>query len=230
MYETLIRPVVIYGHEKWKMLDPQALEVFKRRMLGKIFDGVRENNEIIEHNKIHHKNRPHICEHCGETFSRNQQYQVHVQGHFINKMKMQEQNSKKTYKYSCRSCGIVFNNQKYLEKHVQKTGHQAEGVICETCGAVFSSNIKLHQHVARTHKNEKRFTCEHCSKVFNQKANLDRHLLLHTNISEKSYPCEQCSASYLSMASLREHIKVAHIGALNLPMYSEKMPHSSAEL
>ncbi|KAL9699214.1 hypothetical protein quinque_002655 [Culex quinquefasciatus] len=168
--------------------------------------------EIIEHNKIHHKNRPHICEHCGETFSRNQQYQVHVQGHFINKMKMQEQNSKKTYKYSCRSCGIVFNNQKYLEKHVQKTGHQAEGVICETCGAVFSSNIKLHQHVARTHKNEKRFTCEHCSKVFNQKANLDRHLLLHTNISEKSYPCEQCSASYLSMASLREHIKVAHIG------------------
>lgn len=50
--------------------------------------------EIIEHNKIHHKNRPHICEHCGETFSRNQQYQVHVQGHFINKMKMQEQNSK----------------------------------------------------------------------------------------------------------------------------------------
>ncbi|XP_058829383.1 uncharacterized protein LOC131688841 [Topomyia yanbarensis] len=170
------------------------------------------SEEIIEHNRVYHKNRPHICEHCGETFTRNQQYQVHVQGHFISKARVQEQNCKKTYKYSCRTCGIVFNNQKYLEKHVQKTCHQAEGVACDTCGAIFPSDIKLYQHIARTHKNDKRFTCEHCAKVFNQKANLDRHLLLHTNVPEKNYPCEQCDASYLSMASLKEHAKIAHSG------------------
>ncbi|XP_052563941.1 uncharacterized protein LOC128092892 [Culex pipiens pallens] len=35
MYETLIRPVVLYGHETWTMLeeDLQALEVFERRVL-----------------------------------------------------------------------------------------------------------------------------------------------------------------------------------------------------
>ncbi|XP_055532587.1 uncharacterized protein LOC129722826 [Wyeomyia smithii] len=168
------------------------------------------SEEIIEHNRVYHKNRPHICEHCGETFTRNQQYQVHMQGHFISKTRVQEQNCKKTYKFSCRTCGIVFNNQKYLEKHAQKTCHQTEGVACDTCGAIFSSDIKLYQHIARTHENEKRFTCEHCAKVFNQKANLDRHLLIHTNVSEKNYPCEQCSASYLSMTSLKEHIKIAH--------------------
>ena len=46
MYETLIRPVVLYGHETWTMLeeDLQALEVFERRVLRTIFGGVRENN------------------------------------------------------------------------------------------------------------------------------------------------------------------------------------------
>ena len=45
MYETLIRPVVLYGHETWTMLeeDLQALEVFERRVLRTIFGGVREN-------------------------------------------------------------------------------------------------------------------------------------------------------------------------------------------
>ncbi|XP_062544422.1 uncharacterized protein LOC134211521 isoform X3 [Armigeres subalbatus] len=165
------------------------------------------SEDIIEHNRIYHKNRPHICEHCGETFTRNQQYQVHVQGHFISKA---EQNCKKSEKYSCRSCGIVFNNQKYLEKHIQKSGHQAEGVVCVTCGAIFMSDIKLQQHMARTHSNEKRYACEHCSKVFNMKQNLDRHMLQHTTIAEKNFPCDKCSASYISMALLKEHMKLSH--------------------
>lgn len=45
MYKTLIRPVVLYGHETWTMLeeDIQALGVFERRVLRTIFGGVQEN-------------------------------------------------------------------------------------------------------------------------------------------------------------------------------------------
>ncbi|XP_062716568.1 uncharacterized protein LOC134291990 [Aedes albopictus] len=45
MYKTLIRPVIIYGHETWTMLeeDLQALGVFERRVLRTIFGGVQEN-------------------------------------------------------------------------------------------------------------------------------------------------------------------------------------------
>ena len=45
MYKTLIRPVVLYGHETWTMLeeDLQALGVFERRVLRTIFGGVQEN-------------------------------------------------------------------------------------------------------------------------------------------------------------------------------------------
>ncbi|XP_062706099.1 uncharacterized protein LOC134287678 [Aedes albopictus] len=45
MYKTLIRPVILYGHETWTMLeeDLQALGVFERRVLRTIFGGVQEN-------------------------------------------------------------------------------------------------------------------------------------------------------------------------------------------
>lgn len=38
--------------------------------------------EIVAHNRQFHINeRPIICEICGESFTRNQQYQVHLQNH-----------------------------------------------------------------------------------------------------------------------------------------------------
>lgn len=45
MYKTLIRPVVLYGHETWTMLeeDLQALGIFERRVLRTIFGVMQEN-------------------------------------------------------------------------------------------------------------------------------------------------------------------------------------------
>ena len=46
MYKTLIRPVVLYGHETWTMLaeDERALAVFERRVLRTIFGGVQTDD------------------------------------------------------------------------------------------------------------------------------------------------------------------------------------------
>ena len=43
IYKTLIRPVVLYGHETWTMRveDQRALGVFERRVLRTIYGGVR---------------------------------------------------------------------------------------------------------------------------------------------------------------------------------------------
>ena len=42
-YKTLIRPVVLYGHETWTLLveDQRALGVFERRVLRTIYGGVQ---------------------------------------------------------------------------------------------------------------------------------------------------------------------------------------------
>ncbi|XP_038118093.1 uncharacterized protein LOC119769497 [Culex quinquefasciatus] len=46
IYKSLIRPVVLYGHETWTMLeeDLRALSVFERRVLRTIFGGVFGND------------------------------------------------------------------------------------------------------------------------------------------------------------------------------------------
>lgn len=45
LYKTLIRPVVLYGHETWTMLeeDLRILGVFERRVLRTIFGGIQES-------------------------------------------------------------------------------------------------------------------------------------------------------------------------------------------
>uniref|UniRef100_A0AAG5DNL5 Reverse transcriptase domain-containing protein n=1 Tax=Anopheles atroparvus TaxID=41427 RepID=A0AAG5DNL5_ANOAO len=58
IYRTLIRPVVLYGHESWTLLteDANALGIFERRVLRTIFGGVyvqdgwrrRMNHELAE--------------------------------------------------------------------------------------------------------------------------------------------------------------------------------------
>lgn len=55
MYEALIRPVVLYGHETWTLLegDLKALEVFERRVLRTIFGSVRVNG--IWRKRMNHK-------------------------------------------------------------------------------------------------------------------------------------------------------------------------------
>lgn len=54
MYEALIRPVVLYGHETWTLLegDLKALEVFER-VLRTIFGSVRVNG--IWRKRMNHK-------------------------------------------------------------------------------------------------------------------------------------------------------------------------------
>jgi hypothetical protein len=58
IYRTIIRPVVIYGSEAWKLnlKEKQSLEIFERKVLRKIYGGKkigqiwerRTNKEILE--------------------------------------------------------------------------------------------------------------------------------------------------------------------------------------
>ncbi|XP_058449405.1 uncharacterized protein LOC131429348 [Malaya genurostris] len=55
MYKTLIRPMILYGHEAWIMLEEelQALDAFERRVLRTIFGGVQKNG--VWRRKMNHE-------------------------------------------------------------------------------------------------------------------------------------------------------------------------------
>ena len=85
--------------------------------------------EIVEHNKIYHPDRPHICEHCGETFTRNQQFQVHVQGHITPKVKAKSETpSKFSLLLFYRNAILYILN---LKPH--QCSHHLLKVLCEYC-------------------------------------------------------------------------------------------------
>lgn len=96
--------------------------------------------DIIEHKKIKHSKKfPFICNTCGEVFSRNQQFQIHV--------KIHERDSKNAKSWTCPQCNEKFTKKFLYRKHLQLSKHE-DMRICEQCGSQFNDNIKLNQHIS----------------------------------------------------------------------------------
>ncbi|SPP74841.1 uncharacterized protein LOC117592227 isoform X2 [Drosophila guanche] len=189
--------------------------------------------EIIHHNRtMHVKEFPFVCETCGESYSRKQQFHAHVDSH-----------SKKDFKtFPCGECGLKFP-QKKLQQHFEETGHKADGAICEVCGEEFTSKNALYQHIIRVHKRDNFFECHICHNRFTLKANLERHVQLHTEV-KRTYVCDLCGSSYYTYPALKEHYSNAHVDVSeckctlcgkrfgsakslqrHLPSHSEERPH-----
>ncbi|XP_017484055.1 PREDICTED: LOW QUALITY PROTEIN: uncharacterized protein LOC108372799, partial [Rhagoletis zephyria] len=190
--------------------------------------------EIIHHNRtIHAKEFPFVCDTCGESYSRRQQFHAHVESH-----------SKKEFKtYSCIECAQKFPHKKLHQQHLDTTGHKADGAICEVCGADFPSKNALYQHIIRVHKKDNFFECHICQNRFTLKANLERHVQLHTEV-KRTYVCDICGSSYFTYPALKDHHSNAHTDASeckctlcgkrfgsvkslqrHLPSHSEERPH-----
>lgn len=97
----------------------------------------------MKHNTENHiSDYPHICKVCGESFSRNQQFLVHLEAH----------NKQPICKYTCNRCGEKFITAKVFRDHLQTMGHQDVGRVCEYCGKDFVDEHCLKQHLKRVHK------------------------------------------------------------------------------
>lgn len=120
-------------------------DIFELLLLtsGKIINRNQKSfQDIIEHKKIKHSKKfPFICDTCGEVFSRNQQFQVHLTIH--------ERVRKSTKLLTCPQCNESFTKKYLYRKHLQLTKHQDkdQSMICELCGSQFNDNLKLSQHI-----------------------------------------------------------------------------------
>lgn len=148
----------------------------------------------------HSKKYPFICDICGEVFSRNQQFQVHLTIH--------ERDRKNSRVWTCPQCNEGFTKKYLYRNHLQVTKHQDRSMICELCGAQFNDNVKLNQHIKRVHNGIAR-KCQYCDQVFDQKCNLDRHMRLHTQVN-KTFICEHCGDAYYTNEAVRQHCITAH--------------------
>lgn len=114
---------------------------------GFCFDCGQPNGTTIEdrvqHNRDHHsKQYPYVCEKCGDSMSRNQQYLAHVKTH----------DKEPDIKSECKRCGEKFLSLKAYKDHLTTMGHTDGARVCEYCGKSFSDEAMLQQHIKRVHQ------------------------------------------------------------------------------
>ncbi|XP_059620047.1 zinc finger and BTB domain-containing protein 41-like [Phlebotomus argentipes] len=156
--------------------------------------GVEATAKIYHNRTKHLEEFPFVCDICGESMSRNQQFQAHLEAHKRKPVKIE-----------------VPKVPKIREKKPKKNRYAIvlpDGVICSFCGAQFPNPSLLNIHKACHHSN-RTFQCEVCSMVFKLRSNYLRHKKIHT-VQEKKHVCETCGAKYSTKSALKDHTKLAH--------------------
>lgn len=144
------------------------------------------------------------CEDCSETFTRRQQYLVHMASH-------------ESSKYKCVTCDQILPTKTRVLEH-RKDGHQVEGLsvdfACEKCNERFHTSAELRDH-SHTHKPPGAISCKYCHKTFSTKKVCNSHMrsqhgVVIENGCEASLICDQCGKQFRSPGLLSKHLNRVH--------------------
>ncbi|XP_054278843.1 zinc finger protein 699-like isoform X2 [Macrosteles quadrilineatus] len=160
-----------------------------------------KNSEDLETHLASHKLTTFTCDKCGQTFSRRQQYQLHVKEH---------------EKYKCKMCSEGFSSKKAAEAHAA-TGHSVQGLEpqlqCAQCGQLFLTRSQLNNHMME-HTGEKKLYCEKCKLTFKRLWNYRNHLESNEHLQgdapKQLLACPQCGKTFTNKNNLRVHISRVH--------------------
>ncbi|XP_075768538.1 uncharacterized protein LOC142821584 [Pelodiscus sinensis] len=121
---------------------------------------------LIEHQRIHSREKPFNCSDCGRSFSRRSNLVIHKRVHTGEKP------------FICSDCRKSFSWKSRLINHARiHTGEKPFN--CSDCGKRFSRRSDLVTH-KRVHTREKPFYCSDCGKNFSRRSHLSRHQRTHT--------------------------------------------------
>ena len=122
----------------------------------------------------------------------------------------------------CDTCFKVFNNRRYLQKHIKyvhtskpldlNSGNEAAIKLmdfqCPFCDKLYHKKYSLQGHLRTIHTKEES-KCDLCAKIFENRRYFNVHIRnIHTN-SEESH-CDQCEKVFENMRNLKDHILRFH--------------------
>ncbi|XP_028837831.1 zinc finger protein 574 isoform X2 [Denticeps clupeoides] len=152
---------------------------------------------------------PHVCPHCGRTFTRRCLLRAHVYSHTGEKL------------FSCKVCGKAFASPNNLLRHSQ-THAPIKPFRCGLCGKTFSQAGTLKRHslthsrpgarrrVGRVRPGKMSsedqgpflHCCPECPASFRMNTQLQKHRLLHTS---HPFTCEYCGDAFTRRKDLDLH-------------------------
>uniref|UniRef100_A0A8U8B5R7 Uncharacterized protein n=1 Tax=Geospiza parvula TaxID=87175 RepID=A0A8U8B5R7_GEOPR len=155
----------------------------------------RQSSELVLHEQLHDREKPHTCGECGKSFRWNSQLVKHERTHTGERP------------YECDKCRKRFQTSSSLLLH-QRTHTEERPFRCPDCGQGFRHNSHLVRH-RRIHTGERPHECEECGKSFREISTLIRHQRTHTG--ERPYECGECGKSFSQSSHLIVHQKI-HTG------------------
>ena len=149
------------------------------------------------------KDKKHLCEDCGTSFNRLQNWKRHVEVHHKGKILI------------CHICSKELKDKRSLELHVEnlheKTLEQRERKHeCKECFRTFLHMTHLNRHVVLKHSDFERIPCGHCIKTFTGKRELLRHTAA-VHLKLKDYQCNQCDKKFSRTSNLNTHVQTVHL-------------------
>ncbi|CAG9857600.1 unnamed protein product [Phyllotreta striolata] len=159
-----------------------GVKAFRCRVCDKRLKG-----HLPQHMRIHERDKPHGCAHCGAKFAQRSQLTVHQRTHSGERP------------YRCRVCWKAFAHSTALKLHVRRhTGERPFG--CASCAMRFAQLPHLKKHVLAIHKSDKPYACAPCGSFHRTKSELEEHRVgckalvevkMDAGASESSMPAEK---------------------------------------
>ncbi|XP_023951894.1 gastrula zinc finger protein XlCGF26.1 [Bicyclus anynana] len=158
--------------------------------------------KMREHTLTHSGITPLTCN-CGKRFDTRDKLLRHCKSCEIDHI------SSMGFVYSCKQCGVTFNERFQLYKHAKEHVRKAEERICDICGHTFVSEDALAKHRKEEHEKQNNllYRCKVCSFTSPDRKKIFCHVQKHTQTKKSiKHLCESCGRICANQSSLRNHL------------------------
>jgi len=147
------------------------------------------DNRGLSQHMYRHGKRPHLCEHCKQTYTTQEELDAHTCSKNPDAGYVQEPEINSERPFRCLTCDKTYKELKAINEHLKTH----TGWFCDKCGEKFTNKLSLGNHKKEAHL-AGTVKCPICNKVYVDQSKLNKHL--QKSACQKKWDLKQKRASH----------------------------------